>query len=412
MKEQSLTTQQKIISFFLRHPEAFIRMVSEFYPFKPHEIQKHFEQLDVKFLSNNYYAEWDSDTISMFKQKLDWSLFSASCRSFADVNMIQEFSKEIAWISSDHEAGCTGLSYNPKISWTEELIAKYENQLDFITLSYVESFPWSEKYIDKYIDRWDWEGLSYQPNLPWSEQFIAKYENHWDWDFIILNVKIPWTVPLLEKYFHRFDHMGSTAFASNETFTNNIEIIEEFSDHLCWYTISRNPNLPWYEENLLERWKDRIEWQSVAFNEFLLKDRTFFEKNLHRWLVKPEYSFDLLSNNTSLPWSIQFIDRFIDYWNWEKLSGNNGLPWNLELIDHYIDRWKWGYFELSEVDDECDEWESGLIGNQGITWNIDWIIRYEEFIDMEALKRDWFLWDKAFKPYMDEKLIDTVFRLI
>ena len=33
-------------------------------------------------------------------------------------------------------------------------------------------------------------------------------------------------------------------------------------------------------------------------------------------------------------------------------------------------------------------------------------------IDMEALKRDWFIWDKVFKPYVDEKLIDTVFRLI
>lgn len=406
------STQQKIISFFLRHPEAFVWMVSEFYAFKPGEIEKHFKQLDVRLLSNNYYSEWDAERIRMFKDELYWPLFSVSCRNFADVDLIDQFLNEIIWESIDNCDVCCGLSSNPKVQWTEELIAKYENKIDFTALSYIETVPWTETLIDKYIDRWDWRNLSYQPNLPWTEQLISKYEDHWDWGFIELNENIPWTVSLVEKYFHRFNHLGSTAFETNEVLISDVKIIEEFADYLCWHTISRNPNLPWYEENLLERWKDRIDWQSVAFNEFLLKDRTFFEKNLHRWLVKPEYSFDLLSYNTSLPWSIQFIDRFIDYWNWEKLSGNNGLPWSLELIDHYIDRWKWGYFELSEGDDECDEWESGLIGNQGIPWNIDWIIRYEEFIDMEALKRDWFIWDKAFKPYIDEKMIDTVFRLI
>jgi hypothetical protein len=407
-----MTTEQKIISFFLRHPEAFVRMVSEFYAFQPHEIQKHFQLLDKRFLSNNYYCQWNLASIRKYKHQLDWSLFSVSCRAFADVNFIDEFLPEVVWKSPDPENTSNCLSCNPKIIWTNELIAKYENCIDFKALSYIETIPWSEKLIDTYIDRWDWENLSYQPNLPWSEQFIAKYENYWEWDFIILNEKIPWTIPLIEKYFHRFDHMGSTAFASNEIFTNTLEIIEEFADHLCWHTISRNPDLPWHEENLLERWKDRIDWQSIAFNEFLLKDSAFFEKNLHRWEVKPEYSFGLLSYNKSLPWSIPFIDHFIEYWNWNHLSENRSLPWSIELIDHYIDRWEWGYFEPSEDDEEGDIGERGLIGNTGIPWNIDWLIRYEKFIDMEALKRDWFIWDKAFKPYMNEKMVDTIFRLL
>lgn len=412
MATKTPSIQQKIISFFYRHPDAFVRMVSEFYAFQPHEIQKHFQLLDKRFLSNNYYCQWDLASIRKCKHQLDWSLFSASCRSFADVNLIHEFSNEIVWISSDHEAGCTVLSYNPKILWNEELIAKYENQLDFITLSYVESFPWSEKLIDKYIDRWDWEGLSYQSNLPWSEQFIAKYENYWHWDFIILNEKIPWTIPLIEKYFHCFDHLGSSAFASNEIFMSNIEIIEEFADHLCWHTISCNPDLPWEEMKLLERWKDKIEWRGLSQNEYFLRNLQFFENNLVHWLKNPEDSFGTLSYRKSLPWSIPFIDRFIEYWNWNQLSENRSLPWSTELIDHYIDRWEWGCFEPSEDNAESDVGTRGLIGNTGVPWNIDWLIKYEKFIDIEALKRDWFIWDKAFKPYMDEKMVDTIFRLI
>lgn len=412
MDTEQQTTQQKIISFFYRHPEVFIRMASEFYAFKPFEIQKYFDRLDIISLSNNYYAEWDSTTINMFKQKLDWPLFSASCRSFADVNLIQEFSKEIVWKSSDHEAGCPGLAYNPKIPWTEELIAKYENQLDFTSLGYVESVPWSEKLIDKYIDRWDWEGLSYQPNLPWSEQLLVKYENFWNWDYIILNEKILWTIPLIEKYFHCFDHLGTTSFNSNEIFINDVRIIEEFSDHLSWYSISSNSKLPWLEMNLLQRWKDRIDWRGLSQNEFFLRGPEFFENNLDRWMKNPEVSFQTLSYRTSLPWSIPFIDRFIEYWYWPALSKNEGLPWSLELIDHYIDRWEWGHFVASENDREWNMGENGLIGNQEIPWKIDWLIRYEGLIDLEALKRDWFIWDKVFKPYIDEKLIDTVFRLI
>jgi len=127
-------------------------------------------------------------------------------------------------------------------------------------------------------------------------------------------------------------------------------------------------------------------------------------------MKNPKDSFQMLSQRKSLPWSIPFIDRFIEFWDWRLLSSNRSLPWSTELIDHYIDRWEWGYYELSEDDAEIGE--TGLIGNTGIPWNIDWLIRYEEFIDFELLKRDWFIWDKAFKPYIDEKLIDTVFRLI
>lgn len=407
---KSKLLQQKIISFFFRHPDAFIRMVSEFYAFKPHEIKKYFHLLKTELLSNNYYAEWDSNTISIFKDKLDWSFFSVSCRSFADVSLIQKFSSDIVWVSSDDDERTIGLAHNPKIPWTEDLIAKYEYCLDFEILSYNERINWSEALIDRFIDRWNWKGLSFQPNLPWSEQFITKYENYWDWNYILLNENIPWTVPLVEKYFHSFDHLKSSAFASNEIFTNNVEIIEEFSDHLCWHTISRNPDLPWDEMNLLERWKDKINWRVISQNEYFLRNPQFFENNLMDWMKNPQDPFQMLSRINSLPWSIPFIDRFIEYWDWSSLSVNRSLPWSIELIDHYIDRWEWGFIELSEGGEEFVD--SGLIGNTGIPWNIDWLIIYEKFIDIEVLMRDWAIWDKAFKPYMDEKLVDTVFRLV
>ena len=407
-----MITQQKIISFFYRHPEAFVWMVSEYYAFKPRKIEKHFKQLDVRLLSNNYYSEWDAERIRMFKDELDWSLFSVSCRSFADVDLIDQFLNEIVWESIDKENVCCGLSSNPKIRWTEELIAKYENKIDFTALSYVETIPWTETLIDEYIDRWDWKNLSFQSSLPWSEQLLAKYKNYWDWDFIELNENIPWTVSLVEKYFHRFNHLGSTAFETNEVLISDVEIIEEFSDHLCWYSISKNSKLPWEEMNLLERWKDKINWWGLSLNEFFLRDPQFFENNLDKWMMDPVNSFRALSGSKALPWSILLIERFSEYWDWDQLSVNDSLPWSSELIDRFFDRWKWGNFEPSEDDAYANTGESGLIGNSGIPWDIDLIIRYEESIDIEALQRDWRIWDKAFKAHVDEKMVDTLFRLI
>jgi len=106
------------------------------------------------------------------------------------------------------------------------------------------------------------------------------------------------------------------------------------------------------------------------------------------------------------------IERFKNYWDWNVLSENDSLPWSAELIDRFIDRWKWGYFKSFKHDPNLNAGEMGLIGNWGIPWNIDLIIRYEEFIDIEELKRDWKIWDKVFKPSMDEKMVDLLFRLI
>jgi len=53
----------------------------------------------------------------------------------------------------------------------------------------------------------------------------------------------------------------------------------------------------------------------------------------------------------------------------------------------------------------------GLITNENLHWSIDFLIRYEEHIDFDEL---WghLVWDKAFKPYIDKKMVNTLFRLI
>ncbi len=43
----------------------------------------------------------------------------------------------------------------------------------------------------------------------------------------------------------------------------------------------------------------------------------------------------------SLPWSLAFIEKYEDKWDWKELSENEALPWSLELIERFEDKWDW-----------------------------------------------------------------------
>ena len=48
-----------------------------------------------------------------------------------------------------------------------------------------------------------------------------------------------------------------------------------------------------------------------------------------------------LSGNTALPWSIDFIERYKERWDWRRLSENEALPWSIDFIERYEERWDW-----------------------------------------------------------------------
>src|SRR5690554_365683 len=77
------------------------------------------------------------------------------------------------------------------------------------------------------------------------------------------------------------------------------EALDRYSEKLerrQWHLLSQNESLPW-SENLIERFKDKWYWGD----------------NLIRGLSKSE----------ALPWSESFIEKFEDKWDWRSLSFNN-----------------------------------------------------------------------------------------
>lgn len=377
-----MSIENKIISFFIRHPEYFLKLISYYFPLNRNQLSKYSNILKWNLISRNQKINWDEDIIERVSAYLDWSSFSANPGAFKDISLIQKFKDRINWKGR-------GIASNKGISWSPDLIAKYETDLSFYDLSHNPNAVWTEDLIDKYIDQWDYSALSNNSGLPWSLTFLEKYLPCFDQDrfYTALNKKI----------------------------YNDFEIVDKYHHLLDWYHIWENSNLPWIEKDLLNRWKDYIVWRFVASNEFLLGTKGFFEKHLH--FFKNFYNcFYCLSHNEGLKWSSELIDRYMDLWSWENLSINKALPWSKEFIAKYDGKLQWGGLEFSSYDEEIKEpvyfVKFGMIHNANLPWTIDFLTYYENEINFDQLFYNPGVWEKAFMPYVDDRVINTVLRIL
>jgi hypothetical protein len=91
------------------------------------------------------------------------------------------------------------------------------------------------------------------------------------------------------------------------------------------------------------------------------------------------------------------------------------------LIEKYNHKFVWGGFENREHLMERDEVEGhlilgtyhqGLIENSGLPWSIDFLLHFEDELDFEMLSFNSSVWEKAFKPFVTDELIDIVAKIL
>ena len=66
-------------------------------------------------------------------------------------------------------------------------------------------------------------------------------------------------------------------------------------------------------------------------------DLSIFEVEVIPNQIKNENKTDWysLSQNETLPWSPEYIEKFKDNWDWKQLTYNKSIQWSLELLDKY-----------------------------------------------------------------------------
>lgn len=94
--------------------------------------------------------------------------------------------------------------------------------------------------------------------------------------------------------------------------------------------------LPWTEQ-LLEKYKDKVDWKEISTNRIMVWTVPMLEK------FKGRVDWDELSgsDNEHL-FTAELLERYKNLWNWRELSRNSSLQLTDELLEQFADRWDWG----------------------------------------------------------------------
>lgn len=395
--------KQEVIDFLINFTyeevdEIFaLVFISNQYPLSYEMIEKYQDYLDFEHLSWNSNLNWFDGLIDLYLESWNWK----------------------------------NLSSNTSLPWSNEFINKYEDYWDWEKLCANEKLPWNKefiiKYMDKFLEKFNYHYLGSNDGLNWTEELISLFDNG--------TVRVKENQILYNKKIcdGRFNKNGE------KDQHNNIYYIIEWKHHLktvyndnifkdlnngnlCWSCICRQ--IKKIDKDFLISNNFRINWYSLSENENCLTEEIIE-------LFKDKLNWGALSSNEKLPWSIDFINKYNDLWDWKYLSRNNGIPWTEDLIDAFIDKWNWkSSISLSSNPNlpisvdfinkyknyiDFDELQRN---NEGDFWTNDFINAFENELDtMWLTSNKSFPWSlnmiKKYKyyyfdEYIHQKVIDEI----
>ena len=192
------------------------------------------------------------------------------------------------------------------------LFDKHKNKLNWIGLSDNPYLPWSMELIEKYVDKWDWKILSNNKSLPWTIEFLEKYKDKLDWTILCV----------------RTDGRGSIL----KELWNCREWSEEWAhkmEDLLGFNYMRKLIL---DVHRLEAKTNNIQTQNLT-NEYDSDEKAFILCQLLR-------DYDSYFILKSRQWDVDYFENFRNHeWAWKGLSANEKVEWNIELIEKYMDKW-------------------------------------------------------------------------
>ena len=114
----------------------------------------------------------------------------------------------------------------------------------------------SNDFMQRIADDGAWKELSNE--LSWTEALLEKYQDKIDWQELSENIHMLWTVPMLQKFKHRINWDKLSRCADENTLTDNC--IETFKEKWNWSELSGNSSI---NAQLLEKFADKWDWELV-----------------------------------------------------------------------------------------------------------------------------------------------------
>ena len=186
------------------------------------------------------------------------------------MELIETFEDRWNW---DDEAEYHSLSHNESLSWSEELIDKYQDKLDWKALSINPALPWSERLIDRYIDKWDWNNMSWNYGLPLTQELIDKYNKLWNWQHLFSNASFPWSIESFNKYKSQLDLEDKEIYWTMRDVPSEVAeaLIYTFKDKIDWHLASAIDSIPKNFE-FLSQYEEYWDYKELRRNEPLFME--------------------------------------------------------------------------------------------------------------------------------------------
>ena len=235
--------RQLVKEIFENNLLFFIQLISKFHPVNNDLLNKYKDYWTWEEVQNNVNIHWTNELIHKYQSNIDYFYMYY----VKIVNHTTE-TKRLHYTDIYFRAEHREILNNGSISWTNNFIETYYNIWDWSELSNNKKINWSTFLIENYIDKWDWDKLSNNYSLCWTEDLITKFSGNWNWNHLSSNHGIKWNQHLISKYEKSINFNN---LSSNINVEWDDKLIERFYEYWDWKQLSSNQNFPW-TKNLIE----------------------------------------------------------------------------------------------------------------------------------------------------------------
>lgn len=358
-------------------------------PWNEKLFNKYITIVDWWVLSMRTDINWTIDFIEKNKENLSWSSLSSNPSLPWSIDFIEYFKDYWLWETYDSDVTFPefGILQNQNILWDNTLIKKFSKKIPWSELSNNNFIIWTEDLIADFIDLWDWRLLSRNDTIPWSETLIIRFIENWD-------------------LYELFNNNSFTKlFWADEFKKYLIFTILNGKYNLNYSSLSKVSDIIW-NENLILKFCDKINWWNLSFNESLKISEEFIIQNLDTFLIDKDKTQSTrylkcagLSMNNSIPWSKKLLKANLQIWNWGFLSVNQSLPWSIEFIKEFENYWHWKPNKYSCSINSYwsgyakDYWENtyfncSLSSNSALPWSKKFILLFYDKWDWTELSKN------------------------
>lgn len=112
--------------------------------------------------------------------------------------------------------------------------------------------------VSQELNKEAWKKLSRE--FKWNEELLTKYQGDIDWEELSSNTEMLWTASILEKFKIYINWKVLSSYAPEKLLTP--KIIEQYADKWDWHELSNNSNLE-LSYALLDKFADKWDWERI-----------------------------------------------------------------------------------------------------------------------------------------------------